>query len=129
MKTEVRSLRDFKLADADAERDVRITRPGPWGNPFSVERHGMRRGASGSNALDKYRRWLADIIARANRLDGDHEGQRFVAALRGLAGKRLWCACTAEAIRHGACHGVVLAKAVEELTDVPVELAPGGEES
>ena len=129
MKIEVCSLRDFKLADADAERDVRITRPGRWGNPFSVERHGMRRGAAGGNALDKYRARLAETIARANRLEGDHEAQRFVAALRCLAGKRLWCACAAEAIRQGACHGVPLAKAVEELTGVAVELAPVGEES
>jgi len=129
MITEVLSLRAFSIQDADPERDVLITRPGPWGNRFSVARHGMRRGASGGNALARYREWLADAISRANRFEGGLNAQRFVAALRGLAGKRLWCACSPEAIRQGACHGVVLAKAVEELTDVPVELAPGGEES
>lgn len=124
--TIVQSLRAFRIQDADAERDVRITRPGPWGNQFSIARHGMLR-SGGKNALDLYREWLDARIAKANRLEREPGLQRWIADLRALAGKRLLCACAPEAIRQGACHGVPLAMAIERLTEVGYELAPGTE--
>lgn len=127
MLTTVQSLRIFRVQDADPEQDVRITRGTPWGNQFSVARHGMLRSGR-KNALDRYREWLDERIAKANRFEREPGLQRWIADLKALAGKNLWCACTPEAIRQGACHGAPMAQAIERLTEVGYELSPGTEE-
>lgn len=127
MLTTVQSLR----ARGDPEeRDVIITRQGAdgWGNPFSVARFGMLRGP-GKNALDLYRDWLDEQVRLANSFTtGGVEIQEWIRRLKDLARKRLLCACAPEAIRQGACHGIPLAMAIERLTGVGYELAPGTEE-
>lgn len=65
---------------------VHVGRPGPWGNPFVVGRHGDR-----DTVIARYIAWLAerpDLVARARRE---------------LAGKDLVCWCAP-----AACHGHVL---------------------
>lgn len=77
--------------------DIYVGRPGPWGNPFVMGRHGTRDGV-----IMKYRRWItgSDRVATALR-----------ANLHLLRGKRLGCWCAP-----AACHGDVLA----ELADAEV---------
>lgn len=119
MMTEVCSLRD--MGDPE-DRDVRCTRPGKWSNRFSVARYGMARGKSyiGKSALDRYREDLASKVAGA--LADPRQGRgAWLQELKALAGARLLCACTAEAIRQGACHIVPLAQMVQQLTGVPVK--------
>lgn len=98
---EVCSLRDRGEPQG---RDVVVTRPGPWGNLWPVREFGFR-------CLDLYRHDLRrkrSIPSFRNRLAG-------------LAGKRLLCACPAEAM---ACHAWVLADEVNRLTGCGVMPAP-----
>ena len=67
---------------------VNVTRPGKWGNPFSIAEFGFDK------ALEFYRRWL-DLEVTAGHLD-----------LEELHGKDLMCWC-----KPGApCHGDILLK-------------------
>lgn len=118
--TTVASLRGLRYDDRE-DRDVCITRPGPWGNQFSVDR-------CGPGALDMYREWLAERIAKANRLEKEKGLQRWLADFRALAGRRLLCACSEEAIRQGACHGAAIAIELQKLTGIDYELAPAKED-
>ena len=70
--------------------DVSICRPGPWGNPFSVEDYGRER------AIQLYELHLR------RRLD-------LIAALPELAGKILGCVCYPL-----PCHGSVLLRLLYE---------------
>ncbi|MDE0456106.1 MAG: DUF4326 domain-containing protein [Chromatiales bacterium] len=72
--------------------DVYIGRPGRWGNPFVVGRHGTR-----DQVIELYRRrlWTDLQEGRTSRRD-----------LAALAGKRLVCWCAP-----APCHGDVLAAA------------------
>ena len=106
-RTRVASLRDRGELQPD---DVLITRPGPWGNPFTLSKHGW-------SAVDHYRSALRRSLKERPRSD-------FAEATRGLAGRRLLCACPPDTL---ACHGWILAEEVERLTGVPVEPAPGRE--
>jgi hypothetical protein len=74
---------------------VRISRPGPWGNPFPLP--------PGANEVDR-----AQVIAAYERhLDASPE---LLAALPELAGKALGCWCAPL-----ACHGDLLAARVNAL--------------
>ncbi|MEY8802125.1 DUF4326 domain-containing protein [Leisingera sp. XS_AS12] len=65
---------------------VYIGRPGPWGNPFSIGKHGTRE-----EVIAKYIAWL-------------HDHPDFVARVRkDLRGKDLICWCAPL-----ACHGHIL---------------------
>ncbi len=94
---------------------VRVTRPGPWGNPFRVEREGKYyivawTDASGrrlssvpwdterqaiTHAVDKYREWLY------SQKQGQHVASDARAKLRGL-NLACWCGpdkpCHADAL-------------------------------
>jgi len=70
--------------------DVRICRPGQWGNPFHIGRDGTRE-----EVIEKYRKW---ILTQFNLLTQIHI----------LKGKRLGCVCAPL-----ACHGDVLVELVE----------------
>lgn len=83
------------------ENTLSVCRPGPWGNPFVVGRHGTR-----DECVDKYD-WMAaglfdyklDNIKEqkaANRYIGEHVGK--------LRGKNLACFCKVG----DPCHGDVL---------------------
>lgn len=112
--TEVCSLRD---RGEPQERDVLCTRPGPWGNAYTVHRWGLL-------ALDKYRGDVRGLIERAQR-QPEHAGlSLWLRRLKALAGKRLLCACPAESL---ACHAWILAEEVERLTGVSVKPTPGRE--
>ena len=69
------------------EYDVLIARPSKWGNPFQIGRDGSREQVITLYEIHLRRR--PDLLA----------------ALPGLAGKRLGCHCKPE-----ACHGDVLVK-------------------
>ena len=75
--------------------DVYIGRPGPWGNPFVLNRDGTR-----GEVIAKYRRYLWQRIRR--------EGAPFITQLASLQGKTLGCFCAPK-----ACHGEVLVKAAD----------------
>ena len=72
--------------------DVYIGRPGPWGNPYIVNRHGTR-----DQVIELYRRRLWTDL---------QEGRVTRSDLAALAGKRLVCWCAP-----APCHGDVLAAA------------------
>lgn len=83
---------------------VKVTRPGPWGNPFIVSpkaRPGARSGAeyicllTVEDAVECYRIWLEDQLEK-------HECMRN--ALVELKGKNLACWCPIGS----PCHGDVL---------------------
>lgn len=68
--------------------DVYIGRPGPWGNPFIIGRHGTR-----AEVIAKYRAWLVrqpELVRRAREE---------------LTGKVLGCFC-----HPLPCHGDILAE-------------------
>jgi len=70
--------------------DVRIARPGIWGNPFIIGRDGTRE-----EVIQKYREWIikqADLMKLLPMLDG----------------KRLGCYCKPD-----ACHGDVLVELLD----------------
>lgn len=84
MRTRVVNLRDERC-------DVRICRPGPWGNPFKINACQTR-----SQVIIMYEGWLLsnlDLLAR----------------LPELVGKRLGCWCAPQ-----ACHGDVLVRLIGE---------------
>lgn len=114
---EVCSLRD---RGEPQERDVPVTRPGKWGNPFTLERHGW-------GALNLYRDDLR-IKIKAALLVSDApyaiRARMFLRELRDLAGKRLLCACPSDAL---ACHAWILAEEVARLTGAVVVPTPGRE--
>lgn len=117
--TEVCSLGD---RGEPQERDVLCTRPGPWGNAYTVHRHGYK-------ALDLYRHDLRRRVTRAQRERFARgrtaaEADNLLIAMHRLAGKRLLCACPADSL---ACHVWILAEEVERLTGVPVKPDPGRE--
>lgn len=104
------SLRDRGEPQA---RDVVVTRPGPWGNPFTVRDRDPRTGRPiGFRALDLYRAMLRDRLLA-------HPAMR--ARAIALAGARLLCACPADSL---GCHAWVLAQEVDRLTGCGVEPAP-----
>jgi hypothetical protein len=74
---------------------VKVTRPGRWGNPFTVKEHGLKR------ALQLYREQLAahpELVAQARR---------------DLAGMDLacWCKLPTDGERD-LCHGAILLEAM-----------------
>ena len=72
--------------------DVRITRPGPFGNPFVIGRDGDR-----ATVIAKFEAWVRaqpELVARIKRE---------------LRGRRLGCVCAP-----ASCHGDVLARIADE---------------
>lgn len=76
--------------------DIYIGRPGPWGNPFEIGRHGER-----AEVIARFRAWIAE----------QHE--MLWLARRVLPGKRLGCWCRPA----HACHGDVLAEIADGAWD------------
>jgi hypothetical protein len=74
------------------QHDVRIGRPGPWGNPFIIGRDGNR-----AQVIAKYRDWI-------------QTQPELLSQLPELRGKRLACFCSPL-----ACHGDVLAELADAL--------------
>jgi len=70
---------------------VSVTRPGPWGNPFSVGDFGIR---TAEDAVNRYREWL----------DGRVVGPKPPKDFQVLCGKNLACYCALGA----PCHADVL---------------------
>jgi hypothetical protein len=70
--------------------DIRICRPGQWGNPFRIGHDGTRK-----EVIEKYRKWILTQ-------------PKLLAQLYILKGKRLGCWC-----KPLPCHGDVL----KEMTD------------
>lgn len=81
---------------------VNVARPGPWGNPFVVGRHG-----DAAYCVDLYKFLLGGLVAvsRGPDIDAQYAARRHVADhLDELAGKNLACWC-----KPGApCHADVL---------------------
>lgn len=72
--------------------DVRITRPGPFGNPFVIGRDGDR-----ATVIAKFESWVRsqpELVARIQRE---------------LRGRRLGCVCAP-----ALCHGDVLVRIADE---------------
>lgn len=67
--------------------DIRICRPGQWGNPFHIGTDGTRE-----EVVEKYRKWILTQ-------------PKLLAQLHILKGKRLGCYCVPL-----PCHGDVLAE-------------------
>lgn len=81
-----------------------VARPGPWGNPFSIdavaEETGLERAAAQAEAVARHTRWMHGEI-EADRPRPSHEKIRSA-----LAGKNLACWC-----REGTpCHVETLIK-------------------
>lgn len=74
-----------------APYDIYIGRPGPWGNPFTVEEHGR------DGCIDKYEEWIMTQPQLLMRLPE-------------LRGKILGCWCGPGK----RCHGDILIKLAEE---------------
>ena len=72
--------------------DVRISRPGLWGNPFIIGKDGNRE-----EVIQKYKEW---IVTQPQLMD----------LLPTLEGKRLGCFCAPL-----ACHGDVLVELLDGL--------------
>jgi len=70
--------------------DVRICRPGQWGNPFRIGRDGTRE-----EVMEKYRKWAPNQ-------------PKLMAQLHILKGQRLGCWC-----KPLPCHGDILCELVE----------------
>lgn len=70
-----------------------VARPGPWGNPFSIDavaaETGLDRNAAQAEAVDRHRRWLLGEI-EANRAAPSRDEVRAK-----LGGKNLACWCRA----------------------------------
>ncbi len=75
--------------------DIRICRPGQWGNPFHIGRDGAR-----AQVIEKYREWIMTQ-------------PKLLAQLHILKGKRLGCLCAPL-----ACHGDVLVELCERAENV-----------
>ena len=78
--------------------DVYIGRPGPWGNPFEIGKHGTR-----AEVIAKYRAYL---INNPNLLARLHE----------LKDKTLGCWCKPK-----ACHGDVLVEMLHVETQKEIQ--------
>lgn len=76
------------------EYDVYIGRGSRWGNPYAIGEHGTR-----DEVIETYRHFLWKQI---------RSGDVTIEDLLELDGKRLGCFCKPQ-----ACHGDVIAKAVE----------------
>lgn len=83
MRTKVVNLRKERY-------DVYIGRPGPFGNPYKVDRLGR------AGALERYRQHFHDRL---------HSDKGFAAAVESLRGKTLGCFCKPQ-----ECHGDVIAE-------------------
>lgn len=75
-----------------------VARPGPWGNPFSIDavaaETGLDRDAAQAEAVARHRRWLLGEI------EADRPRPPLSAIRSALAGKNLACWC-----REGSpCH-------------------------
>lgn len=77
--------------------DVYIGRPGPWGNPFHIGRHGTRDQAVEQFEFEFRQRLAANPELRSQLME--------------LKGKRLGCYCAPR-----RCHGDVLVKLIDEMT-------------
>lgn len=71
--------------------DVYIGRPGPWGNPFIIGKHGSRE-----EVINHFHRWFL------NSMDSNAIWMR--EHIHELQSKRLGCFCAPQ-----ACHGDILA--------------------
>ena len=76
--------------------DVFIGRPGPWGNPYVIGRHGDR-----DRCIDAFELEFRQRLAQSGDLR---------MALLALDGKRLGCYCAPR-----RCHGDVLIKLIGEI--------------
>ena len=76
------------------EYDIYVGRGSKWGNPYAIGEHGTR-----DEVIEAYRRFLWKQI---------RSGDVTIEDLLELDGKRLGCFCKPQ-----ACHGDVIAKAVE----------------
>ena len=74
------------------EFDVYIGRPGPWGNPYVIGKHGGR-----AQVIASYRGYVTST-------------PRLMKQLPELRGRRLGCYCAPL-----PCHGDVLVELIEEL--------------
>lgn len=79
---------------------VHVGRPGPWGNPFIVGRHG-----DSAYCVDLYRALLAGMLRVGPDIEALERARRFIAENLGeLRGRNLACWC-----RPGQpCHADVL---------------------
>ncbi|WP_370242885.1 DUF4326 domain-containing protein [Marisediminitalea sp.] len=75
--------------------DVYIGRPGIWGNPFEIGKHGTRQ-----QVIDLFRKHMMMRI--------ENEGEPLKRQLAGLHGKTLGCWCAPK-----PCHGAVLLELAE----------------
>lgn len=98
-RIQLRRTRGWRLP-AEA---VNVARPGPWGNPFVVGKHGTR-----AECVDLYEKLLAGLICLSNgpavaeqRRARDH----VLAHMDELRGKDLACWCRLDG---KPCHGDVL---------------------
>lgn len=78
--------------------DIYIGRPGPWGNPFPLEKEEDRQ-----EVIDQYRSWLLQEIS-----SGRIQKEKILA----LRGKSLGCWCAPK-----ACHGDVLLEIAEKIQE------------
>lgn len=78
--------------------DVRITRPGPFGNPFKIG-----PGCTRDQCIERFREYFLE------RMDRDPE---FAAAVLRLRGKVLGCVCKPQ-----PCHGDVIAEFLNSVGD------------
>lgn len=70
-----------------------VARPGPWGNPFSIDavvaETGLARDAAQAEAVERHRRWLAGEI------ETDRAPPSILDIRARLNGKNLACWCRA----------------------------------
>ena len=90
----------------------RVTRPGRWGNPFSIEetatKYGLDRDAAQAKAVALFAEWLAGTIA--NTLSPGPPPSR--AEIRaGLGGHNLACWCRSST----PCHADILLSIANEI--------------
>lgn len=72
--------------------DVRISRPGKWGNPFVLTQGNKDNAAARDKVIAAYEEWIK-------------KQPQLLAALHELKGKRIGCYC-----KPLPCHGDVLAR-------------------
>jgi len=73
----------------------RVTRPGKWGNPFSIDdamkRFGLDRGAAHDRSIELHRQWMEGTLDPA--LDPGHKPPTREEIVAGLGGYNLACWC------------------------------------